>query len=478
MLNNFVEAANEIKETCERVYREVADEQIYLQTEPDQYSKFVSRHERPPISPVSFNLIGLQSDNKLLFANKDINSKEFKYSYGVRSTLLDTKEINMSVIPFAKTLVHEFNSLVNGDDKIEHSSYDEFAKKLIKNFRYIVNFTNFRRRLTIKSSSINQLKVYKSDYSAKVDYNCVSPVVSDYSNLSKLFDLMLSTNASASLDDFIKPITLDHSGGSSLMKTMTFKTATNPRNNERRYNFIDLNVLPINPSALMRDIPLTNIFNYSYTFEKMLKRFLPTNEFTSNLIYKMTIDPFRTHLPYNSTSGAVSMFNGLDSNIFGRPKFLSDQLFNKVLLGSINDKSGTTFRKLSAAVPVSASVTNDTLNLQVSKLYFKSTGSSAKQIRYVVYDADKKHKIESVDLADDVSDEEVTRRFNTVIVRNMIFITNLFRIIRFKLESDLVDRKKILQPTHNLVDVNNTEFRLNDQFSNRDYQNDVINNLP
>ena len=103
-----------------------------FQTEPDQYSKFVSRHERPPISPVSFNLIGLQSDNKLLFTNKDINSKEFKYSYGVRSTLLDTKEINMSVIPFAKTLVHEFNSLVNGDDKIEHSSYDEFAKKLIK----------------------------------------------------------------------------------------------------------------------------------------------------------------------------------------------------------------------------------------------------------------------------------------------------------------------------------------------------------
>ena len=61
----------------------------------------------------------------------------------------------------------------------------------------------------------------------------------------------------------------------------------------------------------------------------------------------MTIDPFRTHLPYNSTSGAVSMFNGLDSNIFGRQaKFLSDQLFNKVLLGSINDKNGTTFRKL------------------------------------------------------------------------------------------------------------------------------------
>ena len=28
-----------------------------------------------------------------------------------------------------------------------------------------------------------------------------------------------------------------------------------------------------------------------------------------------------------------------------------------------------------------------------------------------------KHKIESVDLADDVSDEEVTRRFNTVIVK-------------------------------------------------------------
>lgn len=488
MLNNFVNAATEIKETCERVYREVADEQIYLQTEPDQYSKFVSRYERNPIAPVSFNLLGVQSTNKVLTMVKDINSPEFKYNYGVRSTLLDIKEFNVSSVPFNKTLVHEFNSLVNGDDKIELSAYDEFTKKLVKNFRYITNISNMRRRFITNDPILDGKQVANVAGTANVDYNCASPVICIYDSTAKklvdndlknIFDLMLSTNASASLDDFIKPITLNHSGGSSLMKTMTFKTTTvNPRNNERRYNFIDLNVLPINPSALMRDIPLTNIFNYSYTFEKMLKRFLPTNEFTSNLIYKMTIDPFRTHLPYNSTSGAVSMFNGLDSNIFGRPKFLSDQLFNKVLLGSINDKNGATFRKLSSSVPVSASVTNDTLNLQVSKLYFKSTGSSAKQIRYVVYDADKKHKIESVDLADDVSDEEVTRRFNTVIVRNMIFITNLFRIIRFKLESDLVDRKKILQPTHNLVDVNNTEFRLNDQFSNRDYQNDVINNLP
>lgn len=471
MLNNFVEAANEIKETCERVYREVADEQIYLQTEPDQYSKFVSKYDRVPIAPISFNLLGLEASNDILNIQRDINSKEFKYNYGVRSTLLDSKDINMSTIPFNKYLVQEFSNIVNNDDKISISTYEEFTKKVIKNFRYIANFMNFRRRFVIETPSYPSLSKVSSGSTSP--YACASPVVTTYKGASKLFDLMLTTNVTASLDDFLMNIT----SGTRRMKFSLLKDhedadLLNARENERRYNFIDLNVLPINPNALMRDIPLSNVFNYSYTFEKMLKRFLPLTDYSAKLIYDMTIDPYTTNLP-GTTTDIAQMFKGANSSVFGRPKFLSDQIFNKVLLGKFS-KSGTT-AYMPRYLPSAVHDPTKTLDVDTNIITFDIEGVDKDELSVLIYNKDKL-EFNTVKFSAQISEIERTRRFNTNIVRNMIFITNLFRIIRHKLESDLVDRKKILQPTHNLVDVSTTEYKLDQFHRDSDYQNDVVKN--
>ena len=42
-----------------------------------------------------------------------------------------------------------------------------------------------------------------------------------------------------------------------------------PRSSERIYNIIDMNIMPINVHAMMRNIPLANIYNYSFTFDRM-----------------------------------------------------------------------------------------------------------------------------------------------------------------------------------------------------------------
>ena len=41
------------------------------------------------------------------------------------------------------------------------------------------------------------------------------------------------------------------------------------RHLERVLNIIDMNIIPINVHALMKAIPLANIYNYVYTFEEM-----------------------------------------------------------------------------------------------------------------------------------------------------------------------------------------------------------------
>jgi hypothetical protein len=39
---------------------------------------------------------------------------------------------------------------------------------------------------------------------------------------------------------------------------------------EQIFNLVDMNIIPINVHAMMRDIPLANLYNYEYTFEQMI----------------------------------------------------------------------------------------------------------------------------------------------------------------------------------------------------------------
>jgi len=120
-----------------------------------------------------------------------------------------------------------------------------------------------------------------------------------------------------------------------------------------------MNIIPVNFHALMRDIPLANLYNYEYTFEQMVASLygeqsskytqtggLPDNETKTSrqMLLRLLNDPYsQVSLPmygsevYNlGTSGFIHRIFRGDNNLgMGRPKFLSDQLFNKSLFGSI-----------------------------------------------------------------------------------------------------------------------------------------------
>jgi hypothetical protein len=132
---------------------------------------------------------------------------------------------------------------------------------------------------------------------------------------------------------------------------------------ERVYNIVDMNIIPINVHALMRDIPLANLYNYEYTFEQMVASMYgeqasrytaaagaagaianPDTRSTRQMFLRLLVDPYldvATEMygsdtrDLGSTGYVHRIFRG-DNNLgMGRPKFLSDQLFNKVLFGSV-----------------------------------------------------------------------------------------------------------------------------------------------
>ena len=120
---------------------------------------------------------------------------------------------------------------------------------------------------------------------------------------------------------------------------------------EQINNLLEMNIIPINVHALMRGIPLANVYNYEMSFDQFAAQILgedlkstanPRN--ASQMLLKMLQDPYCAVSAEQYGSDVTSIGSaGLVHRIFrgdngigmGRPKFLSDQLFNKALFGSV-----------------------------------------------------------------------------------------------------------------------------------------------
>jgi hypothetical protein len=128
-----------------------------------------------------------------------------------------------------------------------------------------------------------------------------------------------------------------------------YKKQEDTRRHLRIYNILDLNIVPINVHAFMREVPFVNILNYSYTFDKMvhrlvLPRYVNNDQYmigsndqahtTRELLVKLLVHPY-AELSVEEYYGLLgSLFNGNDNMKLGRPRYLSDQLWHKALLTS------------------------------------------------------------------------------------------------------------------------------------------------
>lgn len=130
----------------------------------------------------------------------------------------------------------------------------------------------------------------------------------------------------------------------------------NERKTARFFNILDLNIVPINVHALQQKVPLINLLNYAFTFEKFaIERlgvqpqfgnnndqiFGPEEANVSNVksaFARMLIHPYASVSPdhFNIWHSRIAV-GATGSDIpMDRPKYFSDQIYNKVCLQSLN----------------------------------------------------------------------------------------------------------------------------------------------
>ena len=258
----------------------------------------------------------------------------------------------------------------------------------------------------------------------------------------------------------------------------------NTRNEMRIWNILDMNIVPINVHSFMKEVAFINILNYSYTFDRMIHDFIvpeyitnakntPTMMLRHNteaksvrqLSTKLMVHPYasivkpippdrgRPLIPAESRLLLYLAF-GYDDMKLGRPKYMSDQLFGKALLqnptssiNSMSNEMGPSGYASAASMGRAGIKENNYLHNIGNRKQWYTSGGNTLNVVNVVY-----------------CQELGMLRFDTKLVRNLMWFTQLQRVMRAVLASHLswldtpvVRGLKIAKPQI-------TEFESNDAY--------------
>jgi hypothetical protein len=436
ILDSVVKGCNSLIACCDQVVRETGDEPKYLEVASGSIRDYKNQYGNEPFMPISSVLYVLRNttaENASDFLPvQAFGSDQFKWQYGTR-VLLSQPHVafNADHTPGHKQIIDSYNSLLETRNYIDVKRADSYLKNVVKSLRFIFELKHIKGLLTshVKDSvdlSINSVK-YNSTSSGipkrnlltegnfvrgdmilgQYEYNSNDERKSGNANNYNSIQYAITNNPSIPLSIvdtvYVLPrltatekdkqlqkrlvpvyslthplqqiINLTESGMREDRVKDLIKYITGVCDDKKSLviqNIIDLNIIPINVHALMREIPLANLYNYAYTFDRLVIELYYglQNDNARKLISELCRDVYdkdgtlsalsHAHTakdmlvallirPYMNVVGGddhyyeltKDMLSGVSGNELGRPKFLSDQLYGKAIFGELYENYNT-----------------------------------------------------------------------------------------------------------------------------------------
>lgn len=474
-----------VMSACDQVLREIGDMpgpalEIYSGSMRDYEAQYGAKPFTPSSTLLKFVCA---PDAQLSLPIGVLGSTAFKFAFGTRHILAGEAGAD-SLVGFSD-IVSKYNSSAEARFGADSAKSGAFADAYLRAIKFL-NGTVKVARVVDQESPLAVARFYENTVAviptimnrglASITPGGIALGVDDLHSMPSVFafgksdEVTLNSFDSSMRDDRIKDIV------DSLIER-------NPtvRNSLEVQNIIDLNIIPINVHALMREIPLANLYNYAYTYDRLIVETFyglkdaralgkihtlcdgPFNVSTSkDLLVKMLLEPYAdlsAHLAQGASPHIRQVFSGAFPSGMGRPKFLSDQIWNKVLFGKLF--SGTPGNALGAEqIPRSMDLYPTAINARgnTTLTYLDKNNELNGVIpssENVIVSGDQ---IKSVVIPMDLSGIALNR-FNTVLIRQLIFIVNVYRSIRMKLHRDLTYSKEVIRSAESITDWNLTEFR-------------------
>jgi hypothetical protein len=394
LLDSVISHTYSISGCADEVLKELGDTPVYFETYEGSIESYQLRNNNDQLMPLSLSLWFMNDNYSLaqstdigpshiLFGGHNLGSSSFKLLYGTRQLLARDMALTYEDVPWVKTLLNRHNSSAS-DKQVEESRYLQFVNRLMNGLRFVVNSHGYKRIVAYNSSGIDNHdeffgkhdgNIWKMDKRQGINgVQFVRRITDPIDRMNTILwhgnTIHLKNTVYALADgrfkkDLVIQLIEDSFQENSVSKMlMAFYVDENKpigisRKDERIKVIIDSSIHPINIHALMQDIPLANVYNYEYTFETMaasmyglLMKNISENEDVNmgtkhplkQTIFEFLrllrnpfapVNPTAFHLGFNHEEPLFNIFIGDGSLGMGRPKFLSDQLFNKCLLNNV-----------------------------------------------------------------------------------------------------------------------------------------------
>lgn len=346
---------------CNAVIGELPFKNEFFELYTNFTSQYQSINNTLPLMPLSQAFRPL-TDKSVLLPTQKSNTNEYMYLNGVRSLFSKySSPIQFEKLRGVKELVSRYNNLFSQGLPLNDSQMEKTTASLIQLLRYVVDFRRVNnemsvvdlenpdldieiRKLGVNKDALSQHKdAHNQVVTAKdldndpIRSSAVFQIASTMTDLTSVVELTKSTDQPSQhkrLADVIR-----HGDDSSAS-----------RKRLRVKNIIDLNVVPINFNLLCREIPLTYLYNYSYTFDRMILELYGIPQAHYDIVKRHPLDayPFRKESTYLFASMLMDPYKPLvntrDVNVYlgklmrgdnemelGRAKYVSDQIYNKVM---------------------------------------------------------------------------------------------------------------------------------------------------
>lgn len=426
ILNNIMDSSRALVNDASVVLKEIDFNPQFFEIKNNSIKNFYSNINKLPVMPNS--VLSNSVINHLTFMPEANGSDaKIKLMYGLNYVLNNkTTASDLNNFLWLKEFLTSYNS---STPKVNNINLDKMGKYLLSTnglakIIYEYEFLN-------KTVSTNTFGVIKKDLSfvntefnrtngnaigTKIDHHKLDTY---YSISGRTMNEILSITENSSIEANKKLIT-------DFVSVSTAKEFN--RVNARLMNIIDMNISPINPHALLREIPLINVYNYAFTFDDIVSKDFG---FSSSRLY---------------TSDAEGLDDFVDGKKNATAVMLLDPYYavNKVLNGA--NAEGPTSRVVVPNDPMDINdmtyVARDILARKtIGELkYSMSNALPAGRDNKVAFGYPKYIK-DITNLCNDAHD----LRFNTKFTRNMLFITNLHRYLLFKIKNEIerVDSKRV-----------------------------------
>lgn len=244
---------------------------------------------------------------------------ESKFRYGVKDILHNKKSYKMSNMMYVNELFKNYNSSVNNVHVLDSNKVDT-------NLELNVEMLRFNNDIKFNNEYSNDDHKVLSN----VMFNANTYFVNQ--DVSNIINMVENTMREVSVSMLFTNL---YNAGNSTLSTIS-------RDQSKILNIMDLNIVPVNVHALLREIPLINIYNYAYTFDGILDNEINSNNRVVRSFKSLMVDPLQ-----NMPSEYSSIMNEpIDELNLNKPRFLSDQLHSKVLTGDVRkERADTKFIK-------------------------------------------------------------------------------------------------------------------------------------